>query len=87
MTLKRLIARRVRASVFYSDNANTFVAVSNWIGKIIKDGKMQEYLIKNQIKWKFNLSRASWWVGQFKRMVELVKKSLFKTTGRANLSK
>ena len=49
--------------------------------------KMQEYLIKEQIKWKFNLSRAPWWGKQFERMVGLVKQSLFKATGRANLTK
>ena len=47
---------------------------------------MQEYLIKEQIKWKFILSRALWWGGKFKRMVRLVKQSLFKTTGRTNLT-
>ena len=49
--------------------------------------KMQEYLIKEQIKWKFNLSRAPWWGKQFERMVGLVKQSLFKATGTANLTK
>ena len=48
---------------------------------------MQEYLINEQIKWKFNLIRAPWWGGQFERMVGLVKQSLFKATGRANLTK
>ena len=48
---------------------------------------MQEYLIKEQIKWKFKLSRAPCWGEQFERMVGLVKQSLFKATGRANLTK
>ena len=87
MALKRLIARRRRASVIYSDNAKTVVAASKWIGKINRDEKMQECLIKEQIKWKFNLSRAPWWNEQFKRMVGLVNQSLFKATGRANLTK
>ena len=47
---------------------------------------MQEYLIKEEIQWKFNLSRAPWWGGQFEQMVELVKQCLYKTIGRANLS-
>ena len=47
---------------------------------------MQEYLIKEEIQWKFNLIRAPWWDGQFERMVGLVKQFLYKTTGRANLS-
>ena len=45
---------------------------------------MQEYLIKRQIKWEFNLSRAQWRGRQFERMVGLVKQSLVKATGRTN---
>ena len=33
MALKRLIARRGRASAIYSDNAKTFAAASKWSGK------------------------------------------------------
>ena len=51
------------------------------------DEKMQKYLVKKLIKWKFNLSRALWGSGQFKRVVGLMKQSLFKATGRANLIK
>ena len=46
---------------------------------------MQEYLIKEQIKWKFKLSRAPWI--RFGKMVALVKQSPFKATGRPNLNK
>ena len=84
--LKRLIARRGRPKFNYSDNAKTFVAASKWIEKIIKDELMKEYLIKEKMQWKFNLSRAPWWGGQFERMVGLVKQCLYKTTGRGNLS-
>ena len=34
MTLKRLIARRGRTSVIYSDDAKIFVGALRWIGKI-----------------------------------------------------
>ena len=84
--LKRLIARRGRSKVIYSDNAKTFVAASKWIEKINKDELMQEYLIKEEIQWKFNVSRSPLWGGQFERMVGLVKQCLYKTTGRASLS-
>ena len=43
-------------------------------------------MIKEEINWKFKLSRALWWGGQFERMVGLVKQCLYKATGRANLS-
>ena len=46
---------------------------------------MQDYHIKEQIQWKPN---APWGGGrQFEKVVKLVKQSLFKATGRANLTK
>ena len=60
-------------------------AASKWTEKVNKDELMQEYLIKGEIQWKFNLSRAPWWGGQFKQMVGLVKQCLYKTTRRGNL--
>ena len=77
---KKIIARRVRASVTYSGKAKTLAADSKQIDKFNKEEKIEEYLIKVQIKWKFNLSRASWWGRQFERMVGLVKQSPFKAT-------
>ena len=50
MTLKRLIARRGRASIIHSRQSNNFVAASEWVSKINKDKKMQECLIKEKIK-------------------------------------
>ena len=44
---------------------------------------MQEFLVTEQVKWKFNLSRVTWWGGQFERMVGLVKQCLYKATGNA----
>ena len=85
MALKRLIARRGRASVIYSGNEKAFVAASKGIIKIKNDEEMQEYLIQVQIKRKFNLSKAPWWEGQFERMIGLVKQSLFTAIGRAML--
>ena len=60
---KWLIARRGRPKVIYSDNAKTFVAASKWIERINKDESVQEYLIKEEIQWKFNISIAPWWYG------------------------
>ena len=56
--LKQLIARRESLKVIYSNNAKTFVAASKWIEKINKDEIMREYLIKEEMQWKFYLSRA-----------------------------
>ena len=48
---------------------------------------MQEFLVTEQVKWKFNLSRAPRWGGQFKRMVGLVNQCLYKATGKAKFTK
>ena len=83
---KRVVAKKGREKVLYPDNAKTFVVASKWIEKINKDELMPEGLIKEEMQWKFNLSRAPWWGGQFEWMVGLAKQCLYKNTGRANLS-
>ena len=83
---KKLIARRESPNIVYSDNAKTYVAAAKWIQNIKRDVLFQDFLIKEEIQWKFNISRAQWWGGQFERMVGLVKQSLYKATGYANLN-
>ena len=56
--LKRLIATRGRPKVIYSDNAKTFERASKWMKRVYKDVGMKEFLVTEQVKWKFNLSRA-----------------------------
>ena len=48
---------------------------------------MQEFLVAEKVKWKFNLSRVPWWGGQFERMVGLVKQCLYEATGKVKLTK
>ena len=83
---KQFIARRGRPQKVYSDNGKSFVAASKWLGGIMKDEKMQDYLAHQHITWQFNLSRAPWWGGQFERMVGLVKRAMYKSIGGANLA-
>ena len=51
----------------------------------MEDEKLQNWLVRNEIKWQFNLNRAPWWGGQFERMVGFVKKVFYKTIGNENL--
>ena len=41
---------------------------------------------QHDISWKFNLSRAPWWGGQFERLIAVVKSAMFKVIGGAKLS-
>ena len=83
--LKRLIARRGRPRVIYSDNGSTFVKAAKWLKQVRKDEKLQGYLESHDIEWKFNLSRAPWWGGQFERLIGMVKKAMNKVIGGGSL--
>ena len=86
LSLKGLIARRGRPSTIYSDNGSTFIGAAAWMKQVTNDERLNDYLARHQIAWKFNLSRAPWWGGQFERMVGLVKVAMRKTIGNAYLT-
>ena len=54
--------------------------------EIRKDERLQAYLAEEEISWKFNLSRAPWWGGQFEGLVGLFKRAFYKTIGGGMLS-
>ena len=78
-SFKRLISRRGKPNVIYSDNAKTFKAGAKWLNSINRDEQFHDFLIKEKIIWKFNLSRAPWWGGQYERLIGLTKQSLYKS--------
>ena len=84
--LKRLIARRGRPRVIYSDNGTTFVKASKWLKRVRDDERVQGLLQQYDIAWKFNLSRAPWWGGQFERLIGVVKNAMYKVIGGATLT-
>ena len=86
VSLKGLIARRGRPRTIYSDNGSTFIGAAAWIKQVQNDEKLNDFLARHQITWKFNLSRAPWWGGQFERMIGLVKTTMRKTIGNAYLT-
>ena len=84
--LKRLIARRGRPKTIYSDNGSTFVKASKWLKEVRNDERVRGLLETYEISWKFNLSRAPWWGGQFERLIGVVKSSMYKVIGGATLT-
>ena len=74
-----------RCSKVDSDNAKTFKATAGWLKKLSLDEDIQCYLAKENIESKFNLSRAPWWGGFFKRLIGITKNALSKAIGRALL--
>ena len=84
--LKRFIARRGLPKRLISDNGKTFKATSRYLDAVFKDGTMQDYLVGSRVDWQFNVERAPWWGGAFKRMIRSTKRCLKKLMGRAHFS-
>ena len=84
-SLKRFIAQRGRPEMIYSDNGSTFKAAEKWLLQVQKEERFHEILADLAIKWRFNLSRAPWWGGQFERLIGLFKGAFYKTIGNGTL--
>ena len=84
--LKRLIARHRRPRVIYSNNGGAFVKAARRLSQLCKDEQLQGVLEQHKITWKFNLSRAAWWGGQFDRLIAVVKRAMYKVVGGGNFT-
>ena len=85
-SLKRFIARRGRPKLIYSDNAKTFKSAAKWLGKVQQEETFHAFLADNAVEWRFNLSRAPWWGGQYERLIGLFKRAFHKTIGNGTLT-
>lgn len=84
--LRRFIARRGRPASITSDNAKTFKRANKELGQLLQNKRTQDFAANQGITWKFILEKAPWWGGYYERMVQLVKRSLRKVLGKAQLS-
>ena len=84
--LNLFIARRTRPKVMISDNASVFKSTATWMKNIRKSERLQDYLARQDINWRFNLSRSPWWGGMYELLLKDVKKTLHKTLGRTHLT-
>ena len=84
--LNSFITRRTRPEQLISDNAAVFQTTAKWIKNIRKSEKLQNYLAKQEIYWRFNLARSPWWGGIYERLIKDIKKTFYKTLGRTHLN-
>ena len=62
-----------------------FQAGIKCLNRINKDEKFDNFLRNESITWKFNLSKAPWWGGQFEWLIGLAKQTLYITVGKVHL--
>ena len=84
--LNAFITRKTRPQQIVSDNAAVFKTITDWIRKIRRSEQLQDFLAVQEIHWKFNLAKSSWWGGMYERLLKDVKKTLYKTLGKMNLA-
>ena len=83
--LWRFTARRGLPEIIVSDNAKTFKSAAKVLQKVFSYPSVKRFLANRRIMWKFNMDRAPWWGGFFKRMIQNAKQSLGKTLRNAKL--
>ena len=86
-SFKRLISKRDKPKIVCSDNAKTSKAGAKWLANINKDKKLHDFLSSETIIWKFNVSKAPRWGGQFELLIGLIKAILHRTIGKAQLTR
>ena len=86
LCFKRFVSRRGVPSLVVTDNAKTFKAASKKLIALFKSARIRNYLHEKRITWKYNLAKAPWWGGFYERLIRVVKLSLKKCVGSANLS-
>ena len=84
--LNQFISNHIRPSEIISDNARTFGAMAKWIKKIRKNEKLHAFLAKEEITWRFILSKEPWWGAMYERLIRDLKRTLFKVVGKTHIT-
>ena len=83
--LNQFITRRTRLRRIISDNATVFKTTAIWIQKIRNSERLHYYLAAQEIHWTFKLAKSPWWGGIYERLLQELKKTLYKTLGKTHL--
>ena len=78
-SLRRFIARRGQVAELWSDNGTNFVGAQRELTQAIDDwnqAQINDFLLQRNIKWKFNVPRASHHGGIWERLIRSTRKIL-----------
>lgn len=90
-TLKRFIARRGKCSTIFSDNASNFTGARTELKRLFKlalipEKELVDYLLSEEIEWRFIPPRAPHFGGLWEAGVKSFKTHLKKTIGNSKLT-
>ena len=86
----RIANRRGLPEEMLSDNGTNFVGANEelcgLIKQMTKDGKVNEYLVKQGVKWTFNPPYAPHFGGVFETMIKAAKRAIIAILGNADVT-
>ena len=59
--LRWFIMRKAYPRKIYLNNGQSFVASVKWLNRVVEHEQLQNYLVHQEIRLQFYLSRAPWW--------------------------
>ena len=71
-------SRRCTPSFIITENAKTFKAADEFLGKLYEYEKVREFISRNRIQWRNILAKSPWVGGFYERMIGTVKRCLRK---------
>lgn len=83
--MRRFTGHHPIPRLIYSDNATTFLSVSNILVKLFSHPDVTKELANMRTTWKFIPKRAPWYGGWWERLIALTKTSLRKMVGKTKL--
>ena len=86
LAFRRFTSRRGLPVTLLSDNARILKSASKENVMISRAKEVTHYIPNNGVTWKFIVERAAWWGGFWERLIQTVKRTLKKITGRSSLS-
>ena len=84
--LDAFVTRKTKPQQMVSNNAAVFKTTMDWIRKIRRSEQFQHFLAAQEIQWRFNLAKSPWWGGFCERILQDVKRTLYKTLGKTHLT-
>ncbi|XP_068204636.1 uncharacterized protein [Palaemon carinicauda] len=85
LALRRFCATHGAPSFITSDNHQSFKTASNLLQGLYEEDKVQQFLRRTGIEWRFQTARAPWKCGFFERLIRVTKRTLQIALGKKYL--
>ena len=86
LAFRRFVSRKSLSQIVISDNASTYLSAAEELRTLLESEDLKESFSRRGVTWRFIPKQAPWYGGFWERLIGLMKMSLKKVLGRANIS-